>query len=184
MALAVDRHNTSRFVVSACSEDGLAGDAVHEDAAAGLQVVHVDKAILGDHEDHTVFLRHLQSDGEIAVRFLREKDIDRLLLEHRIRLGVIDLDNVELGAGGSPCSKCEELGVLGCTFQSQSAESRGVALDSLADTAVLRVKLHGTNDAALLLGNANNYHPLPVGVDPVVDNLASLAEVSFIDDGN
>lgn len=63
-----------RRLVLSRDEDGLAGDAVHVDACAGLEVVEVDKAVLGDEVDDAVLLRNLNGDGEV-VRGLRLKTV-------------------------------------------------------------------------------------------------------------
>ncbi|PNY29194.1 Uncharacterized protein TCAP_00893 [Tolypocladium capitatum] len=181
LTLAVDTHKARRVAVGAAGEDGLARDSVHEDEGAGLEVVQVNEAVLGDHEDDAVLLRDLQSHGEVVGRLGREEDVDGLFRESRVRLGMVDLDDVELGAGGGSHGKTEEPGVLGGTLQSQGAESSGMALDGLTNATVLGVQLHGSDDTAALGGDANDDHPLAVLVGAVVDDLATLAQTS--DDG-
>jgi len=46
-----------------------------------------------------------------------------------------------------------------------------VAVEHLADATVDRVQLHGTDDAAVLLLDANEHQPLLRKVDAVVDDL-------------
>ena len=151
LTLAVDTHKTRGVVVSASSEDGLAGNSVHEDESSGLKVVKVNKAVLGNHEDDTILLRDLESDGEIVGGLGREEDVDSLLLEDWVRFGVVDLNNVNLGTSSSSHSETEELGILGSALEAQGAERSSVTLNGLTNATVLGVQLHGADDAALLL---------------------------------
>ena len=100
-----------RFGIGSCNEDRLAGNAVHEQAGTGLQVVEVDEAILGDEIDDAISLGHLHSNGEIVYGFGGEIDVDRLLWEDRIRRLVVDFNNMELGACCSADRKRENFGV-------------------------------------------------------------------------
>lgn len=78
------------------NEDGLAGDSIHVEADARLEVVQVDEAVLGDEVDDAVLLGHLHGHGEIVRCLSGEEDVDCLLGEHRVRGIVVDFDNVEL----------------------------------------------------------------------------------------
>jgi hypothetical protein len=134
----------------------------------------MDESVLGYHEDNTVFLRNLQGHREVVGSLRGKEDIDSLLLENRVVLGVVDFNDVKLGAGGGSHSESEELGILGSAFQPQRAEGSGVTLDSLADATILRVELHGTNHTATLGGDTYYNHPLAVPINTVVDDLAAL----------
>ncbi|CAI6082879.1 unnamed protein product [Clonostachys chloroleuca] len=150
LTLTVDTHQSSRSVIGTRGEYGFARDTVHEDTGSSLQVIEMDEPVLGYHEDNTVFLRNLQGHGEVVGSLRGEEDVDSLLLENRVVLGVVDFNNVKFGTGGGSHGEGEELGILGSAFQPQRAEGSGVALDSLANATVLGVELHGTNNTATL----------------------------------
>ena len=97
LALAIDSNDTAGRLVLAGNKHGLAADPVHVDAGAGLEVVEVDEAVLGDKVDDAVALGDLHRDGEVVGRLGREEDIDRLLgVDRQTRL-VVDFDDVKLG---------------------------------------------------------------------------------------
>ena len=45
--------------MDSCHKDGLSTDAVHVDASAGLNVIEMDVAKLGDQVDDIILLTHL-----------------------------------------------------------------------------------------------------------------------------
>jgi len=151
LTLTVDTNDTSRFAISTGCEDGLTGDAVHENAGTGLEVVQMNEAILGDDVNDLVTIRDLHCDWEVVGGLGWEIDVDVLLGELRVSLLVIHLDNVELCASCGSVDKREELRVGWRSLLSDFTKGSSVSFDALADAAILGIKLHVTNDTTLLL---------------------------------
>ncbi len=137
----------------------------------------MNKAVLGDEVNDAILLRDLQSNREIIAGFRGEENVDCLLREDGIRLGMVNLDNVQLRAHRSADGKGEKLRILGRAIQTNCAECGSMALDRLADAAVFGVQLHSTDNAALLLRDTDHDHPLAVGTGPVVYDLVTLRAV-------
>lgn len=145
----------------------------------------MDEAILCDEVDDTIFLGDLHGDREVVDGLGREEDIHGLLGEDWVCLGVVDLDDVQLCAGGRPHGEGEQLRILRGAVQSNRSEAGGVTFDCLADATVPGVELHLANNATLILLDTNNHHPLAVAINAIVDDLAALlkllAQVRFRD---
>lgn len=81
--------NSAGCLMWRSDEDGIAGDPVHVDAGASLDVVHVYVAVLGDEVDYVVFGGHLHGHGEVVLCLGREEHVHCLLgegLVARVRL--------------------------------------------------------------------------------------------------
>ncbi len=113
--------------------------------------------------------------GKVVDGLGGEEDVDGLLGEGGIALGLVDLDDVQLGAVRVRTEKVKSLESWGAPSRRMVPKSGGVTLDGLADAAVLGIELHGADYAALLLGDADHGHPFAVGVGAVVDDLATLS---------
>ena len=100
---------TRRLGIWRSNEDCLARYSVHEDTCAALQIVKVDEAVFGDEVDDAVLLRNLHSNWEIVNCLGWEVDVYCLLGKYWVRGLVVDLDNVQLCAGGSSNRKSEHL---------------------------------------------------------------------------
>ena len=96
LTLAVDSNDTAGYLVLCSHKDGLATDAVHVDAGAGLEVVEVDEAELCDQEDDAVLLTDLHGNREVAAGLWGEVNINSLLGVDRVSFLMINLDNVKL----------------------------------------------------------------------------------------
>ncbi|KAI3480029.1 hypothetical protein L1887_57805 [Cichorium endivia] len=138
LTLAVDADDAAGGFVLCGDKDGVAGDAVHVDAGAGLEVVEVDEAVLCDEVDDAVALADLHCDGEVVGGLWREEDVDGLLCEGGLAVLVVDLDDVELCAGGGAVGKGEQLEGVGCGVGLELGKGGCVALDGLGDAAFAR----------------------------------------------
>ena len=175
LTLTVDTDQASTVRVRSSGEDGLAGDAVHEDASTGLEVVEVDETILRHEVNDVVLGGHLHGHGEVINCLLREVHLHSLLLESGVRLLVVDLGNLQLGACLGSNGKGEEMVGKRGALNVNVGERSSVTLDKLRNAALLGVKLHRTDNPALLLTDTNHDHPLLLGVNAVVDDLTSLS---------
>lgn len=191
LALAVDTDDTVHLLVGGSGEDGVARDTVHVDALAGLDLVQVNEAELGDEVDDTVLLRDLHSDGEVVGRLWGEEDVDGLLRERRVGGLVADLDNMKLGAGAGTDGKAEELARGAGTVQLELSEGSSVTLDGLRDAPLDRVELHGALNLegvrAWLAGSrvgrdTDEDEPLAVGGHAVVDDLVAIERGVAVED--
>ena len=96
LALLVDADNAVLGLVLRSDKDGLAGDTVHVDARARLEVVEMDEAVFGGEVDDPVLLRDLHRNRKVACRLGREVHVDRLFRKWRVGSLVVDLDDVQL----------------------------------------------------------------------------------------
>jgi len=161
LALAVDTEETRGGFVVGGDKDGLARNTVHKDASARLEVVQVQVAVLGDEEDNVVlfgdlqkhyrlkpktpsiffFRAYLHRHGEVVGKFRGEEDIDSLLGEGRIAFLVVNLDHVELGAGGTANGKAENLGGRSTALKDKFSKGSSVTLNGLGNVALARIEL-------------------------------------------
>ena len=174
LAATIDADDAGGGFVGGRDEDGLAGDAIHEQARARLQIVEMDEAVLGDEVDEAVSLRDLHGDREVVDGLVGEVDLDGLLgVDGQGRL-VVDLDDVQLRPRGGADGKGEEFGVVGGAFESDGAKGGGVALDRLTDPTLPRIQLHGPGHSALLGRDADDDHPFLVIAGAIIDDLTTL----------
>ena len=175
MALAVDADDARGEVVRRRDEYGVGADAVHEYARAGVHVVDVYVAVLGDQIEDVVLGGGLHGDGKVVLRLGRKEHVDGLL-----RVGLIagrrlaDLDHVQLAALGAAHREAEESRRLLVAVDLELGEAGGVALDGLRDLALHRVELHAAGDAVVLGRDADEQQPLHAQIGAVVDDLAAL----------
>lgn len=73
-------NNSAGSFVRCRHKNRVARDAVHVDASAALDVVHVNVAVLGDQINNVVFRRHLHCNGKIVLSLRREEDVNGLFL--------------------------------------------------------------------------------------------------------
>ena len=59
LSFPVDSNDAASGLVGGSDEDGVATDAIHVDTSAGLNVIQMDVAVLGDQEHHTMLLAGL-----------------------------------------------------------------------------------------------------------------------------
>ena len=64
MSLSVDTNDTAAGLMDSSDKDGLSTDAVHVDTCAGLNVIEVHIAKLGDEVDHIILGAHLKQREE------------------------------------------------------------------------------------------------------------------------
>lgn len=194
LAFLVNTNDTVGGIMLSSDEDGFARDTVHVDTGTGLEVVEVNESVFSDEVDDTMLLGDLHSDWEIICRFRGEIDIDGLLDEWWVWVGVVDFNNVELrrelehdekdggcayfSAGGRPDCEGEQLRRLLVTIKLHFSKRSCMSLNSLADSTLPAVKLHRTLDlerrgVCRVPGDTDKDQPLLVGGDAVVDYLAT-----------
>ena len=78
-----------------------------------------------------------------------------------------------LSTGGGAHGEAEERGLGGVTLHLELGKAGGVALDGLADLALDRVELHGTDNTLRLSSDSDQQEPLLLLVSAVVDDLAA-----------
>ena len=66
LSLPVDSDQSTGSLVWSGDENGVSTDAIHEDTHGGLEVVHVDVAVLRHHEHHAVLGRYLNTKRIVA----------------------------------------------------------------------------------------------------------------------
>lgn len=65
-------------------EDGIRRDPIHVDTRAGLDIVHVYVAVLGDQVYYVILRRDLHSDWEVVLSFGREENVHSFLWERLV----------------------------------------------------------------------------------------------------
>jgi len=96
LALLVDTNDTRSKIILGSNKDGFTADSVHINTSAGLEIVEVDEAHLGDQEDNTILMTDLHGNREIVREISREKYFNSLLLEWRVSVDMINFDDLEL----------------------------------------------------------------------------------------
>lgn len=152
LSFSVDANNSASRFIRCSDKNGIGTDTIHVDAGAGLNVIEMNVAILGNKINNVVLGRHLHGYGKVALSFGGKEDINLFLC-----VGLIsscrraDFDDMQLATSGGSYGKAEQIRQFGISLGFELGKRSRVSFNWLTNFTVDRVQLHCTSDAITLL---------------------------------
>lgn len=152
LSFSVNANNSASRFIRCSDKDRIGTDTIHVDACAGLNVIEMDVAILGNKINNVVFGGHLHGYGKVALRFGRKEDINLFLC-----VGLIsscrraDFDDMQLATSSGSYGKAEQIRQFCVSLCFKLRKRSRVSFNWLTNFTVNRVQLHCTSYAITLL---------------------------------
>mmetsp|Transcript_27003 Transcript_27003/g.31127 ORF Transcript_27003/g.31127 Transcript_27003/m.31127 type:complete len:207 (-) Transcript_27003:376-996(-) len=163
LSLSVNTKKTVGGGVFRRNEDGIITNPVSENTVTGADFEQEQETTLGDHENDTIFLRHLHQNGEIVGIVGRVGDFGTLL-EFLSSLGLANFHNMESGHSFACLSfgEAEQTGLLTGFVNDSLTETSSVAFQELLSVGFSEVQLHITVDCSSLIGSVDGSNQQPI----------------------